>query len=148
MLEIRFMETEDLEKVAAIEGSLFSKPWSVKGFQDFLNSQDTIYLTALVDGEVAGYCGLLRSFEEADITNVAVAETFQGKGIAFAMLKELLALGAEKGILNFTLEVRVSNAPAIHVYEKLGFVNEGIRKNFYDMPKEDAMIMWKRSSLA
>lgn len=148
MLEIRFMETEDLEKVAAIEGSLFSKPWSVKGFQDSLNSQDTIYLTALVDGEVAGYCGLLRSFEEADITNVAVAETFQGKGIAFAMLKELLALGAEKGILNFTLEVRVSNAPAIHVYEKLGFVNEGIRKNFYDMPKEDAMIMWKRSSLA
>ena len=147
MLEIRFMETEDLEKVAAIEGSLFSKPWSVKGFQDSLNSQDTIYLTALVDGEVAGYCGLLRSFEEADITNVAVAETFQGKGIAFAMLKELLALGAEKGILNFTLEVRVSNAPAIHVYEKLGFVNEGIRKNFYDMPKEDAMIMWRRGFL-
>lgn len=148
MLEIRLMEMNDLEKVAAIEGSLFSQPWSLKGFQDSLNSPDTIYLTALWDGEVVGYCGLLKSFEEADITNVAVAKEFQGRGIAFAMLSLLLKAGNEKGISDFTLEVRVSNASAIHVYEKLGFVNEGIRKNFYEKPKEDAMIMWKRGGLA
>ena len=147
MLEIRFMKTEDLEKVAAIESSLFSMPWSAKGFQDSMNSADTIYLTALWDGKVAGYCGLLQSFEEADITNVAVAKEFQERGIAFAMLVELLKLGNEKGISDYTLEVRVSNAPAIHLYEKLGFVNEGIRKNFYEKPREDAMIMWKRKSL-
>ena len=147
MLEIRFMKTEDLEKVAAIESSLFSMPWSAKGFLDSMNLAYTIYLTALWDCKVAGYCGLLQSFEEADITNVAVAKEFQERGIAFAMLVELLKLGNEKGISDYTLEVRVSNAPAIHLYEKLGFVNEGIRKNFYEKPREDAMIMWKRKSL-
>ena len=147
MLEVRCMVPEDLERIVEIEASLFSMPWSKNGFSSTLDSQHMIYLTALWDGEIAGYCGLLQSFDEADIVNVAVAKEYQGRGIAFSMLQELMERGRKKGVADFTLEVRVSNAPAIHVYEKLGFVNEGIRKNFYEKPKEDAMIMWKRRKM-
>jgi ribosomal protein S18 acetylase RimI-like enzyme len=59
-------------------------------------------------------------------------------------MKELIKVGKSRGIEAFTLEVRVSNAPAVHIYEKLGFVSEGIRPNFYEKPREDAYIMWKR----
>lgn len=145
MLEFRRMQPEDLDEVAAIEKTLFSCPWSKNSFEISLDKEYILFLTAIWDGKIAGYCGFLRSFDEADIVNVGVAKEYQGRGIACAMLKELMRLGNEIGVKDFTLEVRVSNAPAIHVYEKLGFVNEGIRKNFYEKPKEDAMIMWKRS---
>lgn len=142
MITIRKMCKEDLVQVAELEKKIFSEPWSQNGFADSLNSQDTLYLTAEKDGEVVGYCGLLRSFEEADITNVAVSEAWRGQGIAGRMLEELMLQGKQQGICRFTLEVRVSNAPAIHLYEKLGFASVGIRKRFYAKPVEDAMIMW------
>ena len=78
------------------------------------------------------------------MNNVAVLPAFQGRGIASALLKELLSLGEAMGFTDFTLEVRVGNAPAIHLYEKFGFVSEGIRPGFYRNPAEDAMIMWRR----
>lgn len=58
------------------------------------------------------------------------------------MLAELMRLGRERGVLRYTLEVRTGNAAAVHLYEKLGFVSAGIRKNFYERPREDALIMW------
>ena len=141
-IEIMEMIPEDAPGVAAIESMLFSQPWSEQGFLNSMKSQDTLYLTVKVQGETVGYCGFLQSFEEADITNVAVHPDWQGKGIAFQMLRRLMELGKARGIERYTLEVRVSNAPAVRVYEKLGFSSVGIRKNFYDMPREDAMIMW------
>lgn len=144
MIEITRMQAADLDAVAAIENNIFSQPWSKKGFEASLRQPDTLYLTARFEGEIAGYCGLLQSFDEADITNVAVKETYRRKGIAETMLKTLLKLGCERGIEAFTLEVRQSNTGAIALYEKLGFVGCGIRKNFYEKPKEHAVIMWKR----
>ena len=138
------MQPEDLEQVAAIEKKCFSEPWSREGFASSLQSPDTLYLTAFFDGQVVGYCGLLRSFEEADITNVAVGEDWRNQGIAGMLLKELMEQGRQQGIERFTLEVRVSNQAAIHLYEKLGFESVGIRKRFYSKPVEDAMIMWTR----
>ena len=123
--EIERMQPEDVREVAALEAKIFSIPWSEAGFLSSLQSKDTLYLAVRKSGQLIGYCGLLQSFDEADITNVAVEETYRGCGI-----------------LRYTLEVRVSNASAIHLYEKLGFHFVGIRKNFYDSPKEDAMIMW------
>lgn len=142
MLEIKKMLSEDAAEVAAIERMIFSQPWSEKGFLDSLESPDTLYLVVKVQGVIVGYCGLLQSFEEADITNVAVHPEWRGRGIAYQMLQTLMEQGKTRGIERYTLEVRVSNASAIHVYEKLGFTSVGIRKNFYDMPREDAMIMW------
>lgn len=148
MLTVRLMEETDLDQVAAIEAGIFSEPWSKKGFLDSLRQQESIYVTALLDGKVVGYCGLLQSFDEADITNVAVEESARGQGVATSMLTELLKLGRKRGILHVTLEVRVSNANAIHLYEKLGFSGVGVRKNFYELPKEDALIMWRHETLA
>ena len=143
MLEIRAMQAEDLEAVVRTESQIFSRPWSRKGFEDALQQEETIYLVAYEKETLAGYCGLLQSFDEADITNVAVAEKFRSKGVATELLEQLFLRGYERGIENFTLEVRVGNAAAIHLYEKLGFERSGIRPNFYEKPKEDALIMWK-----
>jgi len=74
----------------------------------------------------------------------AVKESEQGKGVGFALLSELIEIGKSEGLLEFTLEVRVSNEKGIGLYKKLGFVEEGIRKNFYELPLEDALIMWLR----
>lgn len=141
-IQIDHMQKKDAAEVAAIEKQIFSMPWSENGFLTSLQSEDTLYLVARRQNRIVGYCGLLQSFEEADITNVAVAPKERGRGIAFAMLTSLMTLGKERGIERFTLEVRSGNAAAIHLYEKLGFASVGVRKNFYDKPKEDAVIMW------
>ena len=144
--EIDQMQPEDVREVAALEAKIFSMPWSEAGFRSALQSKDTLYLAVRKNGKLIAYCGLLQSFDEADITNVAVEEAYRGCGIASQMLARLMELGNLRGILRYTLEVRVSNASAIHVYEKLGFHSVGIRKKFYDNPKEDAMIMWTEDS--
>lgn len=140
--QIEKMRPEHIKEVAEIERRIFTLPWSEQGFLSSLQSEDTLYLVVRKEGRVAGYCGLLQSFDEADITNVAVSEEARNEGLGFAMLSELMRLGKERGIERYTLEVRASNAAALHLYEKLGFQSAGIRKNFYDRPKEDAVIMW------
>lgn len=143
MFEIRPMCEQDLDEVAALEREIFSVPWSKNGFASALRQEAAHYLTVRLDGELAGYCGFLQSFDEADITNVAVAPAFRGQKIAQCMLEELMRQGRKRGVASYTLEVRASNAPAIHLYKKLGFVDAGIRPGFYDDPKEDALILWK-----
>ena len=141
-LEITEMKREDIPAVAALEREIFSMPWSENGFLSALSSSDTLYLTARADGRVIGYCGLLQSFDEADITNVAVSPAYRGRGVGYRMLSELMEAGKTRGIERYTLEVRVSNQAALALYEKLGFASVGVRKNFYEKPKEDAVIMW------
>ncbi len=139
---IRPMELSDARKAALIDREIFSEPWSEAGFRSSLESPYTRYLAVETSGELAAYCGYLRSFEDADITNVAVIPSMRQRGIARAMLAELMRLGRQDGIERFTLEVRESNTPAIHLYESLGFHTEGVRKNFYRLPTENALIMW------
>ena len=86
MLEIRAMQAEDLEAVVRTESQIFSRPWSRKGFEDALRQKETIYLVAYEKDILAGYCGLLQSLDEADITNVAVAEKFRGNGFISEVL--------------------------------------------------------------
>ena len=142
-LNIRRMEEGDLDQVCAIEEETFSMPWSRKSFQDTISYYHTLFLVAELDGEIAGYCGCYQSLEEAEITNIAVRHQLRGHGIGRRLLMELMRLGKEQGAFAYTLEVRVSNQAAIHLYESLGFVSFGIRKNFYEKPREDAMIMWR-----
>ena len=142
-LIIRRMKEEDLAQVCAIEEETFSMPWSRSSFQETLSYYHTLFLTAELDGEIAGYCGCYQSLEEAEITNIAVRRQLRGHGIGRRLLTELMRLGKEQGAFAYTLEVRVSNQAAIHLYESLGFVSFGIRKNFYERPREDAMVMWR-----
>lgn len=144
MIQIRLMRQEDLDSVAQIEQETFSMPWSREGFASSLGRKGTLYLSAFSDGELAGYCGLLQVLDEGEITNVAVKKCFRGQKIASMLMAELLKKGSDRGITFFVLEVRKSNKYAIRLYEKAGFLQAGIRKNFYEKPIEDAVIMCKQ----
>lgn len=142
---IRQMQAGDLEQAAALEAQNFSRPWSKEAFADALEKDYYQYLVA-VDEEsqrIFGMCGLIRTLEEGGITNVVVSDDARNQGIGYRMLTELMRRAEEEGVREYTLEVRKSNAPAIALYRKLGFVEEGIRPTFYDMPVEDAVIMRK-----
>lgn len=136
----REMKIEDISEVASIERKLFSRPWSQKAFLEALE-QDTLFVVVLDRNTIVGYCGMYCSFSEGEITNVAVEPSRQNQGIGHKMLKYLLEQAFVKGIGRVILEVRVSNANAIYLYESMGFQNCGIRRGLYEMPREDGMIM-------
>ena len=92
-----------------------------------------------------GLCGVRNVSGDGEVTNVSVSGDCRREGVGYKMLKQLLERGRGIGIENYTLEVRAGNEAAIRLYEKLGFVSEGVRPGFYDEPKEDAVIYWKRN---
>ncbi len=141
---IRRMRESDLEGAARLEKRYFSVPWTREQLGESLQSGQYLFLVAEENGQVAGYAGLLRVMDEGDVTNVVVDEAYRGKGLGTRLMAALLEEGRGCGMKEFTLEVRVSNQRAIRLYESLGFVQEGIRKRFYERPVEDALIMWKR----
>lgn len=144
--EIKFslMEQDDLIKVSEIEKESFTTPWTLENFSSALEKDYCHFITAKTkENELVGYCGLYQSYEEADITNVAVNSKFRNLGVGEAMLRFLIETGERRGIKDFTLEVRRTNSSAIRLYEKCGFESVGYRKNFYRNPQEDACIMWR-----
>lgn len=145
MLNIRRFTAQDVEQVTQLEQSCFSMPWKSEDFLRLAGDPDSRYLVAEDDGIIVGICGVTNIVGEGNINNVAVNEAYRGQGIATMLMSKLLEEGYAMGVAEFTLEVRVSNTPAIRVYEKCGFVSEGIRPKFYEKPTEDALIMWKRS---
>lgn len=140
----RPMRKEDAEAAARIEAASSQEPWSQQSYADAVCNENAYYLAAELEGCVIGCCGLWQSFEEADICNVVVEEGFRRRRIAEEMLTALMEAGKKRGVLHFTLEVRKGNTAAVRLYEKLGFITEGVRRGFYQNPKEDALIMWKR----
>ena len=140
---IRAMEADDFDRVAKIEQSVFSLPWSKKSIQEAAQTESNIYLVCLEDGQIAGYCGVWTVFGEGNITNVCVAPEFRQRGVAYALLKEMERIGVEREITIYFLEVRESNVHARHLYEKLGYQEIGMRKHFYERPVENAIVMSK-----
>lgn len=145
MLNIRRFTANDVEQVTELEKQCFSMPWKSEDFLRLADDVHSLYLVAEVDGQIVGICGVTDVVGEGNINNVAVSEAYRSQGIATKLMRQMLEEGYRMGIAEFTLEVRVSNAPAIAVYEKCGFVSEGVRPGFYEKPTEDALIMWKRS---
>ena len=151
MIRVRRMTAEDLPQVLEIERVCFSEPWSEDVYRATLLLPYADYYVAEVDDSPApgktmiiGTCGVRRIAGCGEITNVAVLPEHRGFGIAGRMLAVLIAEAARKETSEFTLEVRAGNIPAIRTYEKLGFRTEGCRPGFYEAPKEDALIMWRR----
>ena len=144
MVKYREMTAADVPFISRLEEETFSMPWSAASFLQMIEKEDARYYVAQENGELLGGCGLLLIAGEGNITNVVVAPQARRRGIATGMLTHLLAEGDREGLTAYTLEVRVSNTAAIALYEKLGFVCEGVRPRFYEKPVEDAMIMWKR----
>lgn len=140
---IRNMRADDVEAVASIEAEVFSDPWSKESFQKEVCVTNHIYLVAEENHNIIGYCGLWEVSGEGYITNVCVVPDSRGRAVGTKMLTELIRIAEQDDITAVTLEVRVSNEAAQHLYKKLGFKEAGIRKDFYSHPREDAVIMWK-----
>lgn len=141
---IRELREEDIEELARMESESFSMPWSADSFRKLLSHSYCHYLVAVAEGKVVGCCGYTDLCHEANIDNVVVDSRYRRQGIGEALLRRLLAWGEKEQVEAFTLEVRVGNLEAIRLYQRLGFVSEGIRPRFYEKPVEDALIMWRR----
>lgn len=144
MVTYRKMTAEDVPFISKLEEETFSMPWSADSFLEMIRKEDARYYVAERDGQLLGGCGVLMIAGEGNITNVVIAKEARNQGIGTGMLRYLMEEGDKEGLSAYTLEVRVSNAAAIHVYEKLGFESAGIRPGFYEKPAEDAVIYWKR----
>jgi ribosomal-protein-alanine N-acetyltransferase len=138
------MNILDIEAVVMIEEENFSMPWSKTDFEDELKNPKAMYFVAIENGELVGFSGLWNIVNEGNITNIAIKKQYQQQGIGTKLVEEMIERAKEDGINALTLEVRVSNKRAQHVYEKIGFEGVGIRKSFYQQPNEDALIMWYR----
>ena len=144
-LIIRKAEAKDVLAIEEIEKQCFTVPWSYESlYQDIVENKLAFYIVAeLAAGQICGYVGIWKIFDEGHITNVAVAPEYRRKHIARARLEALMEVTAEAGIERCTLEVRAGNEPAIRLYEGLGFKSEGIRPGYYEDNGEDAVIMWR-----
>ncbi len=141
MIQIREMQWDDLDQVMEIENACFSVPWTETGFFTFLLRDDALFLVAEDGEDIYGYCGIVMVMDEGDITNVAVAASMRNQGIGKMLLNKLFEETKNRGVNKIFLEVRESNESAIHLYEKMGFVVTGRRKNYYQAPGEDAILM-------
>ncbi len=137
------MSEEDVPSVAQIERECFSEPWSEDAVRSELHNEGARFYTAKIVGERAGYMGMHIVLDECYIANIAVKNAFRRKGIADALLSCAEETAKKEGCAFISLEVRVSNTPAIKLYEKRGYVSQGERKNFYRNPAENALIMTK-----
>ena len=140
MIEIIRMNESHVSAVAELERQNFSEPWPDIAVRGELTNKLALWLVALEDGEVVGYVGSQTVLQEADMMNIAVADSHRRRGIAKMLVEELIR---QLDAYQLTLEVRASNAPAISLYEALGFQQVGLRKNYYRKPKEDALILRK-----
>lgn len=142
-MRITLMESAHVSQVAQLEKLCFSAPWSENSISSELTNPLSCWLVALDGDRVAGYVGSQTVLDESDMMNIAVDPQYRRQGIARALVEELVKCLARKGSRCLTLEVRASNAGAIALYGKLGFVQVGLRKNYYRNPREDAMILRK-----
>ena len=140
---IESMTAAHVSQIAELEKLCFSDPWSEKSIETELSCRLSVWLVALEGEQVVGYVGSQTVIDESDMMNIAVHPDFRRRGIAEALVAELEAALRRRGSRALTLEVRDSNAPAIALYEKLGFAQVGLRKNYYRNPKEDARILRK-----
>lgn len=140
---IRRMTDADVPAVHAIEARTFPLPWPEASFHHEMNENPAArYLVAMGDdGTVIGYAGAWMIFEESHVTNIAIDAPWRGQGIGEALTRALIQYAANLGVQYMTLEVRRGNLTAQGLYQKLGFINLGVRKRYYPDNQEDALLM-------
>lgn len=137
------MNEGHVAQVAALEKLCFSDPWSENSIASELENPLSLWLIAEEDGAVCGYVGSQTVLDETDMMNIAVRPDCRRKGIAAALIAELVSRLKARGSRILRLEVRESNLPAIALYKAMGFTQLGLRKNYYRNPKENALILGK-----
>lgn len=145
-VKIADMTPDDVSAIAQIEKECFSEPWSEEGIRSELSNESAHFFAAKIFGETIGYVGMHIVLDECYIANIAIKEAFRRKGIARNLLSIAEERALQEGCSFISLEVRVSNTPAIKLYEKQGYISMGERKNFYRHPIENALIMTKTFS--
>ena len=147
MIVFTEMKAEHVPQVAQLEKLCFADPWSEMSIESELKSIWSYWVVAVENEQVVGYVGSQSSIDETDIMNIAVHPDWRRRGIAESLIDYLIKDLKNRGSHALMLEVRVSNDPAIALYEKLGFRQVGLRKNYYRNPKEDALILRKEWEL-
>src|SRR5438876_12182125 len=144
-LEFRRLELRDLNAIEEIERASYRTPWSRSMFAGELAKPSSMSLGAFDTeaGQLVGYLIISRYVDAWHVMNIAVSPDERGRGIATMLLERLFELTADDARRGYTLEVRVSNATAIRLYERVGFEARGIRRGYYTDNREDALIMWK-----
>ena len=142
-MEFILMDASHVEAIVELERVCFSDPWSMNSIVSELNNPLSLWLVAMEGDKLAGYVGSQSVLGWADMMNIAVSPDFRRQGVAQQLVLELITHLKLNNVTCLTLEVRVSNDPAINLYHKLGFVQVGRRPNYYRNPKEDALILRK-----
>jgi len=144
-VEIRRVASRHLAKIEEIERRSYPTPWSRSMFAAELAKTTSVCLGAFdpEDDELVGYLIVSRYVDAWHVMNLAVSPERRRRGIARRLLEELFALTADDTQRGYTLEVRVSNADAIRLYEQMGFRRHGLRRGYYTDNREDAVIMWR-----
>lgn len=127
------------EEIANIERHCFATPWTAEQVKS--SDDSTVFFLAKVEDKTVGYGGMYTVLDEGYVTNIGVLPDYRKQGIGRKIVNKLIDFSIEKGLAFISLEVRVSNIPAISLYGSLGFKEVGRRKNFYSHPTEDAFIM-------
>jgi ribosomal-protein-alanine N-acetyltransferase len=143
MMEIIKMNESHVSQIAALEKLCFSDAWSENSIRSELSNKLSLWLVAVDGDRVAGYIGSQTVLGWADMMNLCVSPDYRRQGIGEQLTMELERQLREEKVECLTLEVRVSNAPAITLYEKLGFQQVGKRPRYYEKPREDALILRK-----
>lgn len=141
-IEVRPLRREDIGAVVAIETEAFTTPWQEATFEGLLD-RDGVELMVMTDaGEgVIGYAVLWVILDQGELANLALATPRRGSGLGAHLLRHVLSRAEERGVSKLFLEVRASNRRAIDLYKSFGFRDVGIRRDYYDHPREDARVM-------
>lgn len=144
IIDVVLLNEEYVKELVELEKICFSDPWSETMFLGDLQSEYTCYFGTFDEsGFLIGYAGMWLSVDSGEITNVAVHPDYRRKGIACALIDNLIKICKVNNVQFLNLEVRESNCKAISLYNKLGFENVGLRKNYYKNPTENAVLMTK-----
>ncbi|MBE6066571.1 MAG: ribosomal-protein-alanine N-acetyltransferase [Clostridium lundense] len=143
-IEIRLADLEDIFSIYEISTLCFPISWSITSIKGELTSNTHArYVVAVENGIVVGFAGLWIIVDEGHVTNIAVHPDFRRKGIGTLLMDKLMFISKNENLIGLTLEVRKSNLSAQNLYNQFGFIEEGVRKNYYSDNGEDAIIMWK-----
>ena len=145
-VELRRLDTRDLDGVEIIERASYPTPWSRSMFAAELRKPSALALGAWEDDELVAYAFASRYVDAWHVMNIAVAPAARRRGIATLLLERLFEVTAADQRRGYTLEVRVSNLDAIRLYERLGFEARGVRRGYYTDNREDALIMWRETT--
>lgn len=143
MLTVRNMVETDLDAIAKLEAAIFTDAWTIKSIYDTFCQKQAFIVTAENDGKVAGYCIVYFVLDEGEIARIAVDTSCRRQGVGGKILEQVSQICKDKGITRLLLDVRENNESARRFYLSYGFQEDGIRKNFYEMPKENAILMSK-----